>query len=260
MYRPRVFVVSTLSAALDRAAVVLSGAEARGGRDRAQRRDKQQPSAYDVRTFGSVAAACDEIRLGQPDAAVLMLRDTTPESCLQACLELQELLSPHGTPLAVIFPSTDPTVWRRIYASGANIFLPWHGEVIAGLATYVASLLSQHGGRESAGPSSGSLRRSSPRIVLDERRRCAHIKNWQAEFTPIQFRILRHLVRNNGRLVSKGELARVLTEARPMEHAQPSASLYQHISQIRKRLGPHAGIVRCVRSRGYLLDTSFLAA
>jgi len=251
VYIPRVFVISTLSAALDEATAAL-------GRDAQERAIQNNPATadevvpYDVVGLGSVERAREEIRRRPPDAVVLLL-SCTPERCLEICNALQEDLAPRDTPLAVIFPSSDPAIWERIYESGANMFLPWHGEVIQGLPTYIGSLLGRWKHLQ------GSLVVDG-RIVLDEKRCCVDIRDWHAEFTPVQFRILRHLVEHKGRLVSKAELASVLKMRMPPRRLDVAAALYQHISQIRKKLGPHAGIVRCIRTRGYVLDMSFLAA
>ena len=248
MQSPHVVVISTAPAALERAAAALPHVQLLASQEQAARLLPCQVTA-----IAGVSEACRKLRHTTADAVVLLLRDTTPAHCLDACARVQEALGGLDVPLAVIFPSTDPAVWQQVYASGANMFLPWHGNVLEGLPTYVGSLLGSWRGPR-------SLVGAQPRILLDEKHCRAVIQDWRAEFTPVQFRILKHLVRNKGRLVSKEELTEVLRRPAFPDEESGHSSLYQHISQIRKRLGPHARILRCIRRRGYMLDPTLLAA
>jgi two-component system response regulator CpxR len=67
--------------------------------------------------------------------------------------------------------------------------------------------------------------------------------------TTIEFDILDLLVRSAGRVVSRAELTTVLHQrpAAPLER-----SLDVHVSHLRKKLGPLAGLIRTVRGVGYL--------
>lgn len=242
---PRVFVISTSAAPLARAAACL--------------REVRRPGPQDIRvachveTSNSVDAACDRLTQQVPDVVVLLQQDADPSVCLEACARLQAALAEQDVPLAVIFPSTDPSVWQEIYASGANMFLPWHGNVLEGLPTYVGSLLTSLRGSRISDQARAS-------ILIDEGEQAVWIHGWHATFTPYQFCILAHLVANEGRVVSRAELAEVLTRAHD-ESAPPAASsLYEHISQIRKRLGPHGAVVRSVRRQGYTFDIARAAA
>jgi DNA-binding response OmpR family regulator len=246
---PRVFVVSTAPEVVVRAAGALTHVR------RPNRRgdDPGGIVACDVHAFTDIEEACSEMLRLPPAVVVLLLKESAPADCVRICAQVQASLPGTDTPLAVIFPSTDPRVWQEVYATGANMFLPWHGAVLEGLPTYVGSLLP-----EDVDPQAQLSRRGL--IVLDERRCLALIRDYRAEFTALQFRILRHLVRNTGRLCTREELTRVLHDPPLPDRTPITGSLYEHISQIRKRLGPHKGIVRCIRRRGYLLDPRYVAA
>jgi two-component system response regulator CpxR len=102
-----------------------------------------------------------------------------------------------------------------------------------------------------------SLRRPRPEVLeagpvrLNPGTREVWIEGQEAALTSLEFDIVEHLVREQGRIVSRDELTAVLHQRRasPFER-----SLDMHISHIRKKLGPHNGLIRTIRGVGYLFS------
>ena len=85
--------------------------------------------------------------------------------------------------------------------------------------------------------------------TLDLRRGCLWGADHEIELRPKSFEMLRHLVENAGRLVSKDELAKAVWR----NIVVTDQSLTRCISDIRLALGDHEQrIIKTVSRRGYL--------
>jgi two-component system, OmpR family, response regulator CpxR len=69
------------------------------------------------------------------------------------------------------------------------------------------------------------------------------------EVTTTEFDILELIVRAAGRIISRNELSAVIYR-RPA--SSQDRSLDVHVSHLRKKLGPHGGLIRTIRGVGYL--------
>ena len=87
-------------------------------------------------------------------------------------------------------------------------------------------------------------------IVLWPEKRTAESAGRGLELTSIEFNILEVLMRNAGRLVSKGEISEQAL-GRPL--ARFDRSIDVHMSSIRQKLGEGAKLIRTVRGLGYHL-------
>lgn len=86
-------------------------------------------------------------------------------------------------------------------------------------------------------------------IVVDASRRCVSIDGVALHLTPIEYRLLEHLVREAGRVVSRDEL---LSAARQRHAAPQDRALDVHVSHLRAKLNGHRQVIRTVRGEGYL--------
>lgn len=101
---------------------------------------------------------------------------------------------------------------------------------------------------------------SSPRdtdasvsIVVDAGSRCVTIGGVPLHLTPIEYRLLEHLVREAGRVVSRDEL---LSAARQREAGVRDRALDVHVSHLRAKLHQQRGVIRTVRGEGYVFASS----
>jgi DNA-binding response OmpR family regulator len=83
-------------------------------------------------------------------------------------------------------------------------------------------------------------------LTLVPRRRAVRVGGREAVVTPTQFRLLALLVESNGRTLSRAEL---------VEGAIGTVVLGRtvdvHVKEIRRKLGPHGGVIEAVRRQGY---------
>jgi len=90
---------------------------------------------------------------------------------------------------------------------------------------------------------------ASATIVVDACTRCVTIDGVPLHLTPIEYRLLEHLVREAGRVVSRDEL---LTAARQRDAAAHDRALDVHVSHLRAKLDGHRQTIRTVRGEGYV--------
>jgi DNA-binding response OmpR family regulator len=86
-------------------------------------------------------------------------------------------------------------------------------------------------------------------IVVDASRRSVSIDGVALRLTPIEYRLLEHLVREAGRVVSRDEL---LSAARQRDAASHDRALDVHVSHLRAKLNGHRQAIRTVRGEGYV--------
>jgi TolB-like protein/DNA-binding winged helix-turn-helix (wHTH) protein/Flp pilus assembly protein TadD len=107
----------------------------------------------------------------------------------------------------------------------------------------------------SAAPGSGQFR--FDQYVLDLERGCLLAGNEEVSLRPKTFEVLRHLVGNAGRLVSKDELIAAVWPS----VAVTDDSLFQCITELRRALHDNdQRLIRTVQRRGYRFDASILAS
>ncbi len=87
------------------------------------------------------------------------------------------------------------------------------------------------------------------RVRLIPSAREAFVDGTAVILTTIEYDILEYLVHAAGRVVSRDELSTALYRRRT---TQFDRALDMHISNLRKRLGPHGALIRTVRGLGYL--------
>ena len=94
-------------------------------------------------------------------------------------------------------------------------------------------------------------------LVLDPARREAMLGTTSLRLTPTEFDIVHTLVTNQERIVSRQEL---LDRGSGIADPATSRAVDMHIKQIRKKLGPHAGMIGTVYGQGYRLEATILTA
>lgn len=75
----------------------------------------------------------------------------------------------------------------------------------------------------------------------------------ELDLTPNEFRILLHLVRHNGKVLSRAE---ILDEVWGQSVHVQDRTVDTHVYSLRKKLGPDATLITAVPSRGYVVDIS----
>ncbi|HEY3950835.1 response regulator transcription factor [Phenylobacterium sp.] len=89
------------------------------------------------------------------------------------------------------------------------------------------------------------------RLILNRRRLTAEVAGVPAPLTTAEFMVLEALARTAGRMKSRGDLAE---EALGRPLTAYDRSIDTHVSNVRRKLGPDAGLqIRSIRGQGYLL-------
>ncbi len=86
-------------------------------------------------------------------------------------------------------------------------------------------------------------------IVVDGCTRSVSIDGVPLHLTPIEYRLLEHLMREAGRVVSRDEL---LSAARQREAGWHDRALDVHVSHLRAKLNGRRHVIRTVRGEGYV--------
>ncbi len=91
-------------------------------------------------------------------------------------------------------------------------------------------------------------------LVLDEDSHQVFVGDAEVEFSPTEFRLLRYLMLNQGRVLSKLQILDYVWE---YDFEGNDAVVETYVSYLRKKLGPEAAeLLRTVRGTGYMLRRS----
>lgn len=126
--------------------------------------------------------------------------------------------------------------------SGADDYLPkpyQMQEVVARLR----ALLRRAGGHSQSVLTAG-------KVEVDLKARIVSVSGAMIQLTPLEFRLVHHLVNNKGKVVSQIELADALYEH---DHDRDANAIEALISRMRRKLGP--GVIENKRGFGYRIAT-----
>lgn len=90
-------------------------------------------------------------------------------------------------------------------------------------------------------------------ISVDVSLRRVQVDGVTLHMTPIEYRLLEHLVRSAGAIVARDEL---LAAARQRETLTADRALDVHVSHLRKKLDTRRDLIRTIRGAGYMFSSA----
>jgi two-component system OmpR family response regulator len=90
-------------------------------------------------------------------------------------------------------------------------------------------------------------------VELDDDAHLVRLAGNEVALSPTEYRLLRFLLRNQGRVLTRGQL---LDHVWDYDFAGESTVVETFISSLRKKLDPKGGLITTVRGVGYRLDGS----
>jgi DNA-binding response OmpR family regulator len=203
-----------------------------------------------VRAAPSLEHGAEAVEAEAPDVIFLLAGREGLDESLAFCRRLRTQDASRDAALVLVYPSRDVGDWKRLYEAEGDVFIVWDGDFVDGLASCVKSLVGRRYRMVKPPLRAGPLQ-LFPEGLL------ARIGGRLVSFTPMEFRVVRHLVEHAERVVSTEELTLVVFADRSgLPRPRPPA-LHQCISQIRKKLRPDQGIIRNVRGHGYCIDLTY---
>ncbi len=197
---------------------------------------------YTVTTADSGAAALAAVRSGPVDALVLDVNLGDIDG-FEVCRLLRR--DGHDVPIIFLTARDEPDDLRTGFRQGGDDYLtkPFSLEE---LGLRIEALL-----RRSRGVTADAGRIGVDRLVLDED---AHRVMWDGadvDLSPTEFRLLRYLLLNQHRVVSKMQILEYVWE---YDFEGDGRVVETYISYLRKKLGAEAGaLIKTVRGVGYVL-------
>ena len=202
-------------------------------------------AGFEVSTAVSGAEALSSIRSSGADVVVLDVNLGDMDG-FDVCDQLRR--DGHDVPVIFLTARDQPEDLRSGLRRGGDDYLtkPFSFEE---LGLRIEALL-----RRSGVASADASRLGVDRLVLDED---AHAVWWdgsEVELSPTEFRLLRYLMLNEQRVVSKLQILDYVWE---YDFEGDVRVVETYISYLRKKLGPDAaGLIRTVRGVGYVLRAS----
>lgn len=202
-------------------------------------------AGYDIVTADSGAGALAAVRSGPVDALVLDVNLGDIDG-FEVCRLLRR--DGHDVPIIFLTARDQPDDLRTGFRQGGDDYLtkPFSLEE---LGLRIEALL-----RRSRGSAPESSRISVDRLTMDED---AHRVSWSGadiELSPTEFRLLRYLMLNQHRVVSKMQILDYVWE---YDFEGDARVVETYISYLRKKLGPDAGaLIKTVRGVGYVIRGS----
>lgn len=202
-------------------------------------------AGFEVSTAVSGAEALSSIRSSGADVVVLDVNLGDMDG-FDVCDQLRR--DGHDVPVIFLTARDQPEDLRSGFRRGGDDYLtkPFSFEE---LGLRIEALL-----RRSGVASADASRLGVDRLVLDED---AHAVWWdgsEVELSPTEFRLLRYLMLNEQRVVSKLQILDYVWE---YDFEGDVRVVETYISYLRKKLGPDAaGLIRTVRGVGYVLRAS----
>ena len=199
---------------------------------------------FDVRVTQTAEDALAQATVHTPDAVILemTLVDSTGTA---VCRRLREWSS---VPIIILSSVSDEDGVLDAFRAGADDYVvkPFRpGELVARVHAHLQR---------------AQVPRDDPVIAcgelhVDLAARVVHREGQQIRLTPIEYRLLRALVRNRGRLLTHTAL---LQNAWGAAYASDSQTLRAHMANLRRKLGSptSTGPIRTYPGVGYLFDAS----
>jgi two-component system, OmpR family, response regulator len=197
---------------------------------------------FDVRTASTGAEAVTEARRFDPQLVVLdvMLPD------LEGFDVYRRIARPRDVPSIFLTARSSPEDKVRALTMGADDYLtkPFSLEE---LIARVRSVLRRAGGGAVGERSTLSV---GPLVVDDDARTVTH-DGEAVDLTPTEYTLLRYLMQNRGRVVSKQQ---ILEHVWAYDFGGQANVVEIYVSYLRKKLGPEGGkLIETVRGFGYVI-------
>ena len=199
-------------------------------------------AGYTVSSANSGAAALTAVRSGPVDVVVLDVNLPDIDG-FEVCRRLRH--DGHDVPIIFLTARDEPEDLRKAFRGGGDDYLtkPFSLEE---LGLRIEAMI-----RRSQGATADSGRISVGELVLDED---AHQVLWageEIELSPTEFRLLRYLMLNQHRVVSKMQILDYVWE---YDFEGDVRVVETYISYLRKKLGPDAApLIKTMRGVGYVL-------
>lgn len=195
-------------------------------------------AGYVVDRCGDGVSACFRLETENFDAALLDIGLPRVDG-----LTVLRRIRANGLHLPVIVLTARGSWTERVEGidAGADDYLPKPFQMEELLAR-LAAVLRRMGGHSS------SLLEIGP-VRLELRRQAATVAGRDVALSALEFRLLRYLAHNRGRIVSQGELAEHIYES----HREPdNNALEALVARLRRKIGPETITTR--RGQGYLIE------
>jgi two-component system KDP operon response regulator KdpE len=215
-------------------------------------RSHLQKVGYHARSLATGDAALDLIAEAPPDLVIL---DPMLPS-MDGYTLCEEISAIFHVPVIMLAASGEQEEKLRGFAMGADDYIlkPYSPpELIARVGAVLRRV-------PHAFPPAGPATLRCGPLSIDVARRRVTMGGETVRLTPTEFRLLLHLTRNAGKVLSHAQL---LTEIRGPEYREDREYLWVYIRQLRRKLDPGPGQPTLIRNEpgfGYVLDCTPIAA
>jgi len=199
-------------------------------------------TGYDVVSATAGFDALRAVKKSRPDLIVLDVNMPDLDG-FEVCRRIRR--DGINSPVIFLTARDAPDDLRTGYSHGGDDYLtkPFSLEELS--LRIEAVLRRARGGEDPA------HRLTCGKLVLDEDAHQVHVGDDEVELSPTEFRLLRYLMLNQGRVLSKVQILDYVWE---YDFDGNAGVVETYVSYLRKKLGPEvAELIRTVRGFGYML-------
>jgi two-component system OmpR family response regulator len=201
-------------------------------------------TGYQVVSAQAGFDALRSVKASQPDLIVLDVNLPDLDG-FEVCRRIRR--DGIDTPVIFLTARDEPEALRQGFRHGGDDYLtkPFSLEE---LTLRIEAVL-----RRSSGKSSEPTRLSVDTVVLDETAHRVTVDGAEIDLSPTEFRLLRYLMLNVGRALSKTQILEYVWE---YDFDGDAGIVETYVSYLRRKLGSASTLIRTVRGVGYALRES----
>jgi DNA-binding response OmpR family regulator len=205
--------------------------------------DLLKSEGYTVKSETNPLTALKIIKKNPPHLILLDIRMPHMDG-YNVCKELKKDPQTHNIPVLMVSIKAEESDVVAGLEVGAEDYIrkPYHkGELLARIRTVL---------RRQTSPATSAHVKNGP-LQMDLDRYTASINDQPLDLRPMEFQLLWYFLNREGQVMTHNAISEAVWKT---EHLPTSQTVHFHVSQLRKKLGPHGKWIKSIKGIGYRVE------